>query len=96
MPETESKTRRDVIEEVIWSGFPEGHVALRNPRQLAKIVDEFIIEQDRSLTDLATNSIAINHVAYQMARPEERLEEPVVDSYCDLAEYIFRALAMAE
>jgi hypothetical protein len=96
VPETESKTRSEIIEEVIWSGFPEGHVALRNPRQLAQIVDEFIVEQDRSLADLATNSIAINHVAYRMARPEERLDDPVVESYCDLAEYIFRALALAE
>ena len=85
-----------MIEEVIWSGFPEGHVALRNPRQLAAIVDEFIVEQNRSLSDLATNSIAINHVAYLMARPDERLEDTIVESYCDLAEYIFRALAMAE
>ena len=60
------------------------------------IVDEFITEQDRPLPDLATNSIAINHVAYRMARPAERLSDPIVDSYCDLAEYIFRALAMAE
>lgn len=85
-----------MIEEIIWSGFPEGHVALRNPRRLAETVDEFLVEQGRSLPELATDPIAVNHVAYRMARPEERLDDEAVEAYSDLAEYIFRALAMAE
>ena len=96
MTEIQIRTRREVIEEIIWSGFPEGHVALKNPRELAEIADSFINEQERPLADLATDPIAINHVSYRMARPEERLDDEIVEAYCDLSEYIFRALAMAE
>ena len=95
MSEIRIRTRQEVIEEIIWSGFPEGHVALRNPRQLARTADEFISEQERPLVDLATDPIAANHVAYRMARSEERLDDDVVEAYSDLAEYVFRALAMA-
>ena len=96
MTEIRFRTRPEVIEEVIWAGFPEGHVALRNPRQLAEVVDEFITEQNRPLADLATDPVVLNHVAYRMARPDERLDDNIVETYCDLAEYVLRALAMAE
>ena len=96
MTEIRIRNRREVIEEIIWSGFPEGHVALRNPRHLAETADAFISEQGRPLADLATDPIAVNHVAYRMARPDERFDDDAVEAYSDLAEYIFRALAMAE
>ena len=93
----DAKTDNQQIEEIIWAGFPEGHTALRNPRFLAGAVESFLASQPpRSLSELATDPIVINHLAYRMARPGERLKDEIVEIYCDLAAYVLRALAMAE
>lgn len=87
-----------LIEEIILSGFNEGHIAHKNPPLLAEIASRFIEEKtaDRSLADLAADRIAHNHLAYLMAEESERLNEALIDQYAELAEYIFRSLATKE
>ncbi|MFK5923347.1 MAG: hypothetical protein QM496_14310 [Verrucomicrobiota bacterium] len=89
------KTQREMIEELIWSGFPQGYVALRNPEYLAGVIDEFIDKDNRDPVDMLQDSVSLNHVAYRMAKPDERLEDDKVQMYRDLAEYVCRGLALA-
>lgn len=84
-----------LIEEIILSGFNEGHIAHKNPPLLAEIASRFIEEKsaDRSLAEIATDRIAHNHLAYLMAEESERFDDALIDQYAELAEYIFRSLA---
>ena len=94
--ETFMKTQREMIEELIWSGFPQGYVALRNPEYLARVIDEFIEKDNRDPVEMLQDSVTLNHVAYRMAKPNERLEDDKVQMYRDLAEYVCRGLALAD
>ena len=89
------KTQQEMIEELIWSGFPQGYVALRNPEYLAEVIDQFIERENLDPVDMLQDSVSLNHVAYRMAQPEERLNDDKVQMYRDLAEYVCRGLALA-
>ncbi len=94
--ETFIKTQREMIEELIWSGFPQGYVALRDPEYLAGVIDGFIERKNLDPVAMLQDSVSLNHVAYRMAKPEERLQDDVVQMYRDLAEYVCRGLALAD
>jgi len=89
------KTQQEMIEELIWSGFPQGYVALRSPEYLARVIDEFIETENHDPVEMLQNSVSLNHVAYRMAKPDERLEDDKVQMYRDLAEYVCRGLALS-
>ncbi len=59
-------------------------------------MEHFLVEQGRSARELLGDPVAVNHLAYLMARPKERLEDDFVEQYCGLVRYALRALAMGE
>lgn len=91
-----SGTIRGNLEEIFWSGFPEGVRPLRAPRFLASVTGKFLDEQGRSARALLGDPVAVNHLAFLMARPSERLDDDLIEQYCYLARYALRALAMDE
>jgi len=88
----------ELIEEVIITGFHDGHVAFRNPRLFAEITANFVETktETREISDLAADPVTHNHLAYLMAAPTERLDDSLIDEYAELAEYILRAIAFAD
>ncbi|MCB1232034.1 MAG: hypothetical protein KDN19_17325 [Verrucomicrobiae bacterium] len=89
-----SDTLRGGLEEIFWAGFPEGMLPLRAPQYLAEVTERFLQDQGRSPRELLGDPVAVNHLAYLMARPSERLRDDFVEQYCTLARYVLRALAM--
>ena len=87
---------RSGLEEIFWSGFPEGVRPLRAPSFLASVTEEFLAAQGRSPRELLGDPVAVNHLAYLMARPSERMEDDYIEQYCRLVRFVLRALAMKE
>ena len=94
--ETFMKTQREIIEDLIWSVFPQGNVGLRNPQYLAGVIDEFIEKENLDPVMMLQDSVSLNHVAYRMASSQERLEDDKVQMYRDLVEYVCRRLARTD
>lgn len=92
----ESSLLRNGLEEIFWSAFPEGHPPLRSPQDLAEVTEEFLARAGQDPESILQDSVAINHLAFLMARPRERLDDAAVEEYCELARFALRALAMAD
>ena len=92
----ESSLLRNGLEEIFWSAFPEGHPPPRSPQDLAAVTEEFLGRIDRDPEVILQDPVAINHLAFLMARPKERLDDDAVEDYCELARFALRALAMTD
>lgn len=87
---------RSELEEIFWSAFPEGHPPPRSPGDLATITEAFLKKHEESPDQLLRDPVAINHLAFLMAQPAERLDDEQIEVYCEVARFALRALAMAE